>query len=148
MPDSALPERSGLKRFCSASSAHATARTEALKLGLLACLATSNFKRSLGDICRAAPEALFRKCESLQIARSQKGLPWKAFAQPHLPMALLKAQRLELLDCLANSDFQHSLCNPCRMPQAALLRKCERLQIAHRHKGLREASSPSLCASV
>ena len=36
--------------------------------------------------------AMLRKCERLQIARSQKELAWKAVAQPHLPMALL-AQR-------------------------------------------------------
>jgi len=32
------------------------------------------------------------KMRSLQIARSQKELAWKAIARPHLPMALL-AQR-------------------------------------------------------
>jgi len=86
------PERSILERCCSASSAHGTARTEAQRLGLLACLATSNFKGSFGGHCRGPPGALLRKCESLQIARRQKGLAWKAVAQPHLPMALL-AQR-------------------------------------------------------
>ena len=46
--DCSQPERASLQSCCSASSAHGTARTEAQRLGLLACLATSNFKRSLG----------------------------------------------------------------------------------------------------
>jgi len=59
---------------------------------LLVCLVTSNFSRSFGGPCLAPPATLLRKCERLQIAGSQKGLAWKAVAQPHLPMALL-AQR-------------------------------------------------------
>jgi len=46
--DSSQPEEASLKSCCSASSAHGTARTEAQRLGLLAFLATSNFKRSHG----------------------------------------------------------------------------------------------------
>ena len=42
------PEGASLESCCSSSSAHGTARTEAQRLALLACLATSNFKRSLG----------------------------------------------------------------------------------------------------
>jgi len=41
---------------------------------------------------RLLSATLLRKCERLQIAGMQKGLAWKAVAQPHLPMALL-AQR-------------------------------------------------------
>jgi len=37
------PEGASLESCCSASSAHGTARAEAQRLGLLACLATSNF---------------------------------------------------------------------------------------------------------
>jgi len=48
--DSWQPEGAGLESCCSASSAHGTARTEAQRLGLLAYLATSNFKRSLGMV--------------------------------------------------------------------------------------------------
>ena len=43
--ESLQAERASLESCCSASSAHGTARTEAQRLGLLACLATSNFKR-------------------------------------------------------------------------------------------------------
>ena len=43
--DSSQPEIASLESCCSASSAHGTARTEAQRLGLLACLAPSNFKR-------------------------------------------------------------------------------------------------------
>jgi len=91
-PHSWQPEGAGLESGCSALCAHGTARREPQRLGLLACLATSNFKRILGGPCCVAFAALLRKCESLQIAVSQKGLAWKALAQPQLPMALL-AQR-------------------------------------------------------
>ena len=97
--DSSQPEGASLESCCSASSAHGTDRTEARRLGLLACLATSNFKPTLRGPCRAPPESLLQKCERLQIARSQKGLAWKAVAQPHLPMALL-AQRHADWGCL------------------------------------------------
>jgi len=48
--DSWQAEGASLESCCSASSAHGTARTEAQRVGLLACLATSNFKRSLGKM--------------------------------------------------------------------------------------------------
>ena len=111
--DRSQPEVSILESCCSDSSAHGCAHTEAPKLGLLACLATSNFKRSLGmggGPCRATFAALLRKCERLQIGGSQKGLPWKALAQTHLPMALLaQSHRVELHACLATSKFKRSL---------------------------------------
>jgi len=56
--DSSQAERASLESCCSASSAHGTARTGAQKLVLLACLATSNFKRSLGGPCMGPPAAL------------------------------------------------------------------------------------------
>jgi len=56
--DSSQAERASLEICCSASSAHGTARSEAQRLGLLACLAPSNFKRILGGPCRAPPAAL------------------------------------------------------------------------------------------
>jgi len=97
--DSSQPERASLESCCSASSAHGIDHTEAQRLGLLACLATSKFKRRFGSPCRGLPAALLRKCERLQIALSQKELAWKAVAQPHMPMALL-AQRHRDWGCL------------------------------------------------
>jgi len=52
-----------------------------------------------GGPCEAPFSALLRQCERLQIAGSQKGLSWKAVAQPHLPMALF-AQRQREWSCL------------------------------------------------
>jgi len=56
--DSSQAERGSLESCCSASSAHGTARTEAQRLGLLPCLAHSNFNRILGGPHRAPPAAL------------------------------------------------------------------------------------------
>ena len=97
--DSLQAERSSLESFCSASSDHGTARTEAQRLGLLVGLATTNFKRSLGGPYWDPAAALLKKWKRLQIARSQKELAWKAVAQPHLPKALL-AQRHRDWGCL------------------------------------------------
>ena len=97
--DSSQAERASLESCFSASCAHGTARTEALRLGLLVCLTTSNFKQSLGGPYPAPPAGLVRQCERLQIARRQKHLDWKAVAQPHLPMALL-ARRHRDWGCL------------------------------------------------
>ena len=57
-PDSWQPEGASLESFCSALSDRGTARTEAQRVGLLACLATSNFKRVLGGPSRVPPAAL------------------------------------------------------------------------------------------
>ena len=97
--DSSQAERPSLGSCCSASSAHGTARTEAKRLGMLACLASSNFKRIFGLPCRGPPAALLRQCERLQIAGRQKELAWKAVAEPLLPMALL-AERHRDWGCL------------------------------------------------
>ena len=69
------------------------------RMGLLACLATSNFIRIFRGPCRSSPAALLPKCECLQIARSQKELAWRAAAQPHLSVALL-AQKHRDWGCL------------------------------------------------
>jgi len=90
--ESSHPEEASLESCCSVSSAHGTARTEAQRLGMFDCLATSNVKCIFGCPCRAPSAVLLQKCECLQIAGSQKLLTWKAVAQPHLPMQLL-AQR-------------------------------------------------------
>jgi len=97
--NSSQAERASLESCCSASSAHGTARTEAQRLGLLACLAFSNLKRSFGSPCRGPPAALLQKCKRLYIARRQKELAWKAVGQPHVPMALV-AQRHRDWGCL------------------------------------------------
>ena len=47
-----------------------------------------------------------------------------------------EAQTLGLLACLATSNLKSRLGWPCRPPPAALLRKCERLQIAVSQNGL------------
>jgi len=110
-------------------------------MGLLPCLATSNFKRSLGMgglPVSLPPAALLRKCERLQIGGRQKGLAWKAVAQPYLPMALL-AQRHRDWGCLLvlpPQTLKVYLGVPTSLPPEALLRKCERLQIAGMQKGL------------
>jgi len=123
--DRSQAETASLESCCSASSAHGTARTEAQRLGLLACIATLNVKRSFMIPCRASPTALLPKCERLLIAYSQKTLAWKAVAQPHLPMALL-AQRQRDWVCLLVLPPQNSnltFGDPCRAPPAALLSK-------------------------
>jgi len=97
--DSSQPEIASLESCCSASSAHGTARTDAQRLGLLACLATSNFKSFFVFPCRAPPADLLPKCERLQIAHRQKELAWKGVAQPHLRMALL-SQGHRICGCL------------------------------------------------
>jgi len=71
---SSQADRASLESCCSASSAHGTALPEAQRLGLLACLATSNFYCIFGGLCRAPPAAMLPKYERLQIARSLKGL--------------------------------------------------------------------------
>ena len=97
--DSSQAERASLESSCSASSAHGTARTEVQRLGLLACLATSNFKLSFWSQCLAAPAGPLRNFEHLQIGLIQKGTARKAVAQPHLAMALL-TQRHRDSGCL------------------------------------------------
>ena len=121
--DSSQAERASLESCCSASSAHGTARTEAQRLGLLACLAPSNFKRNLGVPYQVPPAGLLRKCERLQIARSLKELACKAVAQHHLHMALLP-QRHKDWGCLLflkPLNFRSSFGGPCREYPAALL---------------------------
>ena len=93
--DSSQPERASLQSCCSASSAHGRACTEAQRLGLLACLATSNFQRIFGCPCRAPLACLLLKCARLQIALNQKELAWKAVAQPHLRMAMLAHRHID-----------------------------------------------------
>ena len=136
--DSSQAEEASQEGYCSASSAHGTARTEAQRLGLLACLATSIFYCIFGSFCGVPLSALLRKWERLQTALSQKGLALKAVAQPHLPMALL-AQSHRYWGCLLVLPHQTSnvTCGcPRRDPASALLQNCKGLQIAIRQKEL------------
>ena len=132
------PEGNKLESCSSTSSAHGTARTEAQRLGLLACLATSNFTRTFLCPHQVPQAALLPKCEGLQIACSQKGLAWESCcsASSVRGTARTEAPRLGLLACLATSNFKCSIGGPCLAPLAALLPKCERLQIASRQKQL------------
>ena len=84
------------------------------------------------------PAALLRKCERLQIAGSQKWLYWKAVAQPHLPMVLLAQRHRDWgsFIVLPTQTSNVDLGVPARLPAAAILPKCERLQIDGRQKGL------------
>jgi len=136
--DSSQPERASLESCCSASSVHGTSRTEAQRLGLLTSLATSNFRRSFRGPFRASPAALLPKCERLQIARTQKGLAWKAAAQPHLPMALLVQMHRDwaaFLSCHLKLQNVVLGVHACHLRQSCS-QKCKRLQIARRQKGL------------
>ena len=107
---------------------------------------------NVGSVCQAPLTGLLRKCECLQIGGSQKGLAWKAVAQPHLPMALL-AQRhrdwgcllvlppqtssgtWERLVCLP--DYFHSAapkmrtCADSLQPEGAILESCCSASSAH-----------------
>jgi len=89
-------------------------------MGLLACLAPSNFIRIFGRVFRRPPAALRSKCERLQIARRQKELSWKAIAQPHLPMALLSQRHRDwgcLLVLLPQTSNIHEVVHAGRIQQ-------------------------------
>ena len=137
-PDISPAEGASLESCCSASCVHGTARTEAQRLGLLASLATSNFKCSPGGPCRAPFAALLRKCERLQIPHSQKGAKLQSCcsASSARGTACTETQRLGLLASLLTSNFKRILGGPFMVTPGALLRKCERLQIARRQKVL------------
>jgi len=94
----------------------------------------------LGCPCRAPRTALLLKCERLQIARIQKGLEREDVAKPDLPMALL-AQRHRDWGCLlvlppqtSNVDWKWG--GPSQTTFAAVVQKCEHLQIAGSQKRL------------
>jgi len=121
--DSWQAEWASLESCGSASSAHGTDRTEAQRLRLVSCVATSNFIRSLGMgvvPARLHLAALLRKCERLQIGGRQKGLAWKAVAQPHLPWHCShKGTETEaaLLSChLQRQTYAGNGGGPCQAP--------------------------------
>jgi len=133
-------EWASLESFCSASSAHGTAPTEAQTLGLLACLATSNFKLSLGmgwclsGSFRSPDPKMQTSADSWQ--PEGPSLESCCSASSTHSTARTEAQRLGLLACLAISNFKSSLGGSYWASPAALLRKCEHLQIAGSRKNL------------
>ena len=111
--DSWHPKGASLESCCSASSAHDTTRTEPQRLELLACLATSNFKRSLGmggclpdSTCSPAPK-MRRSVDSWQ--PEWASLESSCSAPSAHGTARSEPQRLELLACLDTSKFKSSL---------------------------------------
>ena len=129
--DSWQPEGASLESSCSASSAHGTACTEAQRLGLLDCLATSNFRHNLvmggclpGSFRSPAPK-MPTPADSWQ--PEVASLDSCCSASSAHGTACTEAQRLGLLACLATSNFKRSFGGPCRGPPATLLPKWERL---------------------
>ena len=126
--DSWQPEGASLESCCSASSAHSTARTEAQRLGLLACVATSNLKcrleggRSLPGFFPSPGLRMRTSADNWQPEGAS--LESCCSASSVHGTACTEAQRLGLLACLANSNFQSTPemggC-PCQGPFPALL---------------------------
>jgi len=150
--DSSQSERASLQICCSASCAHGRARAEAQRLGLPACLATSNIKLSfLGSVLDGSA-ALLPKCERLEIARSQKELTWKAVVRLICPWkgsrrgtetgAAFLSCHLKLPTYIWGSMPGASA--------AALLPKGAHLQIAHRQKDLtwKAVAQPHLAVAL
>ena len=102
-----------LESCCSASSAHGTARTEAQRLGLLTCLATSKYKRSLGmDMCLqvsfCSPALKMRTSADSWQAEGASLESCCSASSAHVT-ARTEAQRVGLLACLATSNFKRIL---------------------------------------
>jgi len=117
------PERASLESCCSASSAHGTARTEAQKLELLACLVTLSFKRSLGCSMPAESRSPAKKMRtSADRSQPERASLESCFsASSAHGTARTEEQKLRLLACLAPSNFKRILGGPCQAPPAALL---------------------------
>jgi len=111
--DSWQPEEAILESCCSASSAHGTARTEAQRMGLLAFLATLNFKRSLGMVVSLPGSFRSRALKMRTSAGSWQpegaSLESCCSASSAHGTARTEAQRVGLLACLATSNFKRSL---------------------------------------
>jgi len=111
--DSWQAEGASLESCCLASSAHGTARTEAQRLGLHACLATSNFKRILG-MGGCLPDSTCSPARNMRTS-ADSWQPEGAIlenccsASSAHGTARIEAQTLELLPCLATSNFKRSL---------------------------------------
>ena len=115
--DSWQPEGASLESCCSASSAHGTACTEAQRLGLLPCLATSNFKcilevgRSLPGSFRSPAPKMRTSADSWQPEGAS--LECCCSASSVHGCAHTEAERMGLLACLATSNIKRILCCPC-----------------------------------
>ena len=109
--DSLQPEVASLESCCSASSSHGTARTEAQRLRLLACLATSNFQCMLGEsLPGASPSPAPKKGTTAESSHPEEAsLESCCSASSAHGTARTEAQRLGLLACLATSNFKRSL---------------------------------------
>ena len=130
--DSSQAERASLESCCSASSAHGTARTEAQRLGLLASFPPQTSNVALGVRAEDLRSPAMKMRTSADISQAERASLESCFsASSAHGSACPEAQRLGLLTCLATSKFKRSFGRPCRGPPVALLRKCERLQIAH-----------------
>jgi len=110
--DCSQPEKASLESCCSGSSAHGTAPTEAQRLGLLACLASSYFKSNLGmGRCMPAfsgsPSPKMRTSADSSQAK-EASLESSCSASSAHGTARTEVQRLGLLACLATSNFKLS----------------------------------------
>jgi len=119
------PEGASPESFCSASSAHGTARTEAQRMGLLACLATSNFRRRLemgGSLPGSFPSPAPKMRTSADSCQAEgASLESCCSASSAHGTARTEAQRLGLLACFYTSNLKSKLCSPCWAPSVALL---------------------------
>jgi len=116
-PDSSEPEGASLESYCSGSCAHGTACTEAQKLGLLACLATSNLKRSpgMGVSVPGASSSPARKIQMSPYNTQAEGasLGSCCSASSAHGTARTEAERLGLLASLDTLNFKRILGDPC-----------------------------------
>jgi len=119
-PDSSQPEGASLETYCSASFAHGTARTEAERLGLLACLATSKFKRNEGSLPVSFRSPALKMRTSAYISQPEgTSLESCCSASSVRGTARTEARREGLLLVLL-PKIQKYPGDPCRAPFASL----------------------------
>ena len=111
--DSSQPERASLQRYCSASSAHGTAHTEAQRLGCFLVLPpqTSQLDSERGwCLLGFFPiHALKMRTSPVTSQPERASLESCCSASSAHGTARTEAQRLGVLACLANSNIQHML---------------------------------------
>ena len=139
--DNSQPEGANMESCCSASSAHGTARTEAQRLGLLASLGTSNFKRfqGMGTLSGASSSPAPKMRTSTHSSQPEAAsLESCCFAISAHGTARTEARTLMMLAYLATLNFKYTpgMEGCCRSRFAAVLRKCKRLLIARSQKWL------------